>query len=437
MAVADGHQYGFLQQLFLELVKSEYCNHTLYKFFKAKALKLEAKFHQRDDELESAQESIGAKDKEIQELKEKMNEKAQAGTAEEKLRQEVASLRGDFEKPCAEASSSRGERNRQASRIKELVAKIIKEADKWNDRVAQHNKMLADVRKQRDYMISLHNSLSGAHTQYKGVMEWTRQSLHEARKEISRLQAKVTDLGVKLRQARSSHGPDVREYTQRLVRERYDVRAEAHALSKALPAYRVDVARLVDSEKNLEVNMYWLTKGIEKMSNEVNRLHHLDSMKQVELDECQFALKNLQLDYKKISDEYDFLDEARDAVVNEFEIASANVEELERQLGLKNEKLDKAQSELVNQQGRTKYYEGLAGSRDVVAKESTKEVERMSSLLNQSELKINVITHEARRQLAEEACNHFYEMDRQSSFMYNFDLSASSVCFSVLENKRF
>lgn len=70
-----------------------------------------------------------------------------------------------------------------------------------------------------------------------------------------------------------------------------------------------------------------LTKGIKEMSNEVNRLHHLDSMKQ-----------------------------------------------LERQLGHANEKLEKAQSELVNQQGKTEYYEGLAGSRDVAAKESAKEV---------------------------------------------------------------
>lgn len=82
-----------------------------------------------------------------------------------------------------------------------MVGKIIKEADKWNGRAAQHNKILVDVRKQRDHMIALKNSLSAARTQYEGAMEWTRQSLHEDRDEVSRLEAKVTDLEVELRQA--------------------------------------------------------------------------------------------------------------------------------------------------------------------------------------------------------------------------------------------
>ncbi|XP_026446830.1 uncharacterized protein LOC113347402 isoform X1 [Papaver somniferum] len=106
MAIDDGHRYSFPQQRFLELVKSEYCDNTFYQFFKAKALKLESKLRQRDDELESAEESIGAKDKEIQELKENLKEKEQAGPAEEQIHQEVASLRGDLEKARAETSSS-------------------------------------------------------------------------------------------------------------------------------------------------------------------------------------------------------------------------------------------------------------------------------------------------------------------------------------------
>ncbi|XP_026446955.1 uncharacterized protein LOC113347498 [Papaver somniferum] len=70
MDIADGYQYRFPQQHILELVRSEYCNRTLYQFFRAKALKLEAKLRQRDDQLNSAEEIILAKDKEILELKE-------------------------------------------------------------------------------------------------------------------------------------------------------------------------------------------------------------------------------------------------------------------------------------------------------------------------------------------------------------------------------
>ncbi|XP_026453939.1 nucleoprotein TPR-like [Papaver somniferum] len=412
MAIADGYQYGYPQQRVLELVRSEHYNHTLYQFFKAEALKLEAKLRHREENLNSAEELLAAKDKEILELKEKLKGKQQLGATEAELHQEVDSLEAELEKYRTEASSVgasskgdareltwlRGERTRQASRIKELVANIIKEADKWNGRVAQHNKLLAEHKRQDDLLFEMRNILSAVRSQFKGTLEWTRESLHDARDEASRLE----DLELGLFQACSSHDPDVRDHMQQLIRERDDARAEAHALSKALTDSRADVARLVESEKDLEVNMYRLTKGIEEMTTEVNRLHHLDSMKQVELDECQFTLKNIQMDYNKISDEYDFLDEARDTVVNEFEIASANVEELEGQLSLANEKLKETQSSLVHQQGQAKYYEGLAGSRDEAAKEAAKEVTRLKSSLSQSEFKATVIVHKARCQLAEE-----------------------------------
>lgn len=86
----------------------------------------------------------------------------------------------------------------------------------------------------------------------------------------------------------------MKEHIQWLVRERDDARAEAHALSNALTASRADVARLVGSEKDLEVNMYRITKGIEEMNNEVNHLRHLDSMKQSSRDSLTSQMKGLK-----------------------------------------------------------------------------------------------------------------------------------------------
>lgn len=51
-------------------MRNEHCNHALYQFFRSKALKLEAKLRQRDDKLNSAQEALVTKNKEILELKE-------------------------------------------------------------------------------------------------------------------------------------------------------------------------------------------------------------------------------------------------------------------------------------------------------------------------------------------------------------------------------
>lgn len=90
----------------LLLSNSEHCNHTLYQFFRAKALKLEAKLRQRDDELHSSQLTIGEKDKEILQLKEQVKEKQQSNQAEEGLRQEAATLRRELEKARADASSA-------------------------------------------------------------------------------------------------------------------------------------------------------------------------------------------------------------------------------------------------------------------------------------------------------------------------------------------
>ncbi|XP_026458597.1 myosin-3-like [Papaver somniferum] len=382
MVIADGYQYGYTQQHILEIMRTEHCNNTLYQLFKAKALKLEAKFCHREKELNAAEVLIAARDKEILELKNRLKGKEQLGAEEEKLRVELASVRSELEKAQKDASSSkaadtieliwlRNERTQQTTRIKELVEKIKREADKWNARADEHNTIVSEWRERLTQMVDIQNSYNTDHRQFNDTLLWTRENLRVARENATSLKAKVTHLEEELRQALLSHDPEVKDYIQRLVRERDDVRAEAHSLSNALTTSRVDVARLFGSEKDLEVNMYRLTKGIKEMNNEVNHLRHLDSMNQVELDECQFALKNLRFDYKKFSDEYDFLDDARDAVVNEYEISSARVE-------------------------------GLAKPRDEAAKEASKEVTRLTSALSQSELKTTVITYKARCHLAEE-----------------------------------
>ncbi|XP_026428424.1 uncharacterized protein LOC113324322 [Papaver somniferum] len=387
MAIADRYQYGFPQQRILE-------------FFKGKALKLEVKLRHREGELTAAEALIAAKDEEILELKNRLKGKERLGAEEEKLLNELALVRSDLEKARNDTSSSKGlfsylffssslpfvflmcclslpslslsidireltwlqnEKTLQASRIRELVEKIKDEADKLNAREDEHNELMAQYRQRREQMVDMQNRYNSDRRQFDGALLWTRENLREAREGIYRLETKVASLEEELRQARSSHDPEARDYIQWLVRERDDARAEAHALSNALSASRADVARLVESEKDLEINMDGLTKGIEEMSNEVNHLRHLYSMKQVELDEY-----------------------------------------LEGQLNLANERLEKAQSSLAYQEGQAKYFEGLAGSRDAAAKESAKKVARLTSLLSQFELKATVITHKARCQLAEE-----------------------------------
>ncbi|XP_026451056.1 golgin subfamily A member 6-like protein 6 [Papaver somniferum] len=345
-------------------MRSEHCNNTLYQFFKAKALNLEVKLRHREEELNAAEVRIADRDKDILELKNRLKGKDHLGAEKEKLRVDIALVLSELDKARKDASSSkvvdirelawlRDERTRQASRIKELVEKIKKEANKWNARADEHNKFMAHYRQQRQLAVDMQNRYNADRQQFNETLERTPKGLYEARESISRLETKVVNLEEELRQDRSSLDPEVQDYIQRFFRERDEARAETYALNNALVASRADIACLVDSEKSLEINMYSLNKGIEDMNNEVNHLRHLDSMKQVELDECQFSLTNVQLDYKKISYEYDFLDDARDAVVNEYEIASSNVEELEGHLSLANERLEKAQSDLVHQQGQT------------------------------------------------------------------------------------
>ncbi|XP_026459115.1 uncharacterized protein LOC113359746 [Papaver somniferum] len=410
-------------------MRSEHCNHTMYQFFRVKALKLEAKFRHREEELSTAESLISAKDKEIQDLKDRLKGKEQLGAMEEQLGAMEEQLRTDLSlvhselegarkvsslvkgscslryltfvfslvflvfclsptlSPAGDAEDLmwlRKERVRLASHIKGLVEKIKSEATRWNARAEEHNKLLAELRARKAQFIDMHNSL------------------REATEHASSLEARVEQLEREIHQARSSHGPEVTNYIQHLVRERDDARAEAHALSNALTASRADVARMVESKRNLEMNMYRLNKGIEKMNDEVNHLRHQDSMKQVELDESQYALSNLQLDYKKISDEFDFLAEGRDAVVYDLEADSSRVGELEGQLLARNAKLKEAQSSLVQQESQTSYYKGLAGSRDEAATDAAKEVARLTALLSQSELRDTVIGHKARCQLAEE-----------------------------------
>ena len=161
---------------------------------------------------------------------------------------------------------------------------------------------------------------------FNGTLLWTRDNLREARERTSLLESRIQLLEEELQTARSIPLSGVQDNMLCLARERDDARAEVYALSNALSASRADVARHAESERNLEVCMYRLSKGVSEINKEVDHLRHMDSMKQVELDAYKFTLTNLQLDYKKLSAEYDHLDEARDAVVNEYEEASACVE---------------------------------------------------------------------------------------------------------------
>ncbi|XP_026430924.1 myosin heavy chain, embryonic smooth muscle isoform-like [Papaver somniferum] len=391
MAIADGYQYGFPQQRMLEMMRSEHCNHTMYQFFKEKSLKLEAKLCHREEEVSSAEAVISAKDKEILELNNRLKGKEKLGAKKEKLCVELALVRSELEKAGNNVSSSkvgdvreltwlRSERTRQVSRIQELVMKIKGEAEKWNARADEHNELAARHRERREHMVDMQNKYNSDRCLFNGALLWTRENLREAHENISRLEAKVAGLEEELHQARSSHDPKVQDYIQRLVRERDDAIAEDFALSNSLTASRAHVARLVDYEKDLEVNMYKLSEGIENINNKVDLIRHLDSMKQ----------------------EYVFIDEARDAVINEYEIASTRVEELEGKLLAANEKPEKAQSSLMQQEIQTTYYKGFAGSQDEAAKEAGKEVTRLSSLLSQAELKKTIIAYKDRFQLTKE-----------------------------------
>ncbi|XP_026410812.1 golgin subfamily A member 6-like protein 22 [Papaver somniferum] len=331
-------------------------------------------FSSWEEELNSAEAVVAAKDKEMLELKNRLKGKEQLGASEEKLRLELALVRSKLEKAHSESSSSkagdvkelswlRSERTRQASRIRELVEKIKDEADKWNGRADEHNELAAQYRERREQMVDMQNSWNANRRQFNGALLWTRENLREEREDISRLETKVANLEEELRQDRSSLYPDIRGYIQRLVRERDDAREEACAFSNALSTSRADVVRLIKSEKDLE-------------------------------------------------DEYYFLDEARDAVVNEYEIDSSSVEELGGHLSLANEKLKEAQSSLVHQQDQTKYYEGLARSRDDAAKEAAKEVSRLKSSFSQYELKAGVIAYKAHCQLSEEVNNTLTKIEQ-------------------------
>lgn len=60
-----------------QIMRSEHCNPTLYRFFKEKALNLEAKLRHREENLNAAEALVAARDKEIIELKNRLkgNEK--------------------------------------------------------------------------------------------------------------------------------------------------------------------------------------------------------------------------------------------------------------------------------------------------------------------------------------------------------------------------
>lgn len=251
-------------------------------------------------------------------------------------------------------------------------------------------------------MVDMQNKYNHDRCLFNGTLLWTRDNLRDAQEHASDLEARVRFLEGELQQARSFLSPGVRNSMLRLFEERDNARAEVGALSKALAASRADVARQVESERDLEMNVYRLHKRMGEVNDEVNHLRHLDSMKRVDLDASQFALTNLHADYKKLSAEYDFLDEALDAIVNEYEEASANVEALEGQLHAANNELKKTQSALVQQEGQTNHFKGLSASREEAAEIASKEAERLSVLLSQAHQRTAVITYKARCQLAEE-----------------------------------
>ncbi|XP_026383508.1 pleckstrin homology domain-containing family D member 1-like [Papaver somniferum] len=287
----------------------------------AKSLNLEAKIRHREEELSAAEAVISARDKEILELKNQLKGKKQLGAEEEKLRVELAMTRSELEKVRNDASSSKV-RGLPKPRFRELVTKIKGEAEKWDARADEHNELVARHRERREQMVDMQNKYNSDRRLFNGALLWTRENLRETHEKISRLEAKVAGLEEELHQARSSYDPEVRDYIQQLVRERDDARAEAFALRNALTASRADVARLVESERSLEMNMYRISKGIEEIK--------------------------------------------------------------------------------IQQESQTTYYKGLSGSRDAAAMEAAKEVNRLSSLLSQAELKNTVIGYKARFQLTEE-----------------------------------
>ncbi|XP_026429001.1 golgin subfamily A member 6-like protein 6 [Papaver somniferum] len=266
MVITDGYQYGYPQQCVLEIMRTEHFNNTLYQFFKAKAVNLEAKLRHREEELNAAELIIAARDKEILELKNRLKWKDQLGAEKENLCIEIALVRNELEKARKDASSSkvvdirelswlRNERTRQDYRIKELVEKIKKEADKWNARADEHNKFMAHYRQQQQLEVDMQNRYNADRQQFNETLERTQKGLDESRESIYRLETKIANLEEELRQARSSLDPEVQDYIQRFVREREEDVAEAYALSNALAASRADVARLVDSDKSLEIIM--------------------------------------------------------------------------------------------------------------------------------------------------------------------------------------
>ena len=71
-------------------MRSEYCNNRLYRYFKAKSLKLEGKLRHREAQLSAKESADSSKDKEIAELKDLLRRKQQQGSVEEQLRSDLA-----------------------------------------------------------------------------------------------------------------------------------------------------------------------------------------------------------------------------------------------------------------------------------------------------------------------------------------------------------
>ena len=76
--------------------------------------------------------------------------------------------------------------------------------------------------------------------------------------------------------------------------------------------------------------------------------------------------------------------------------------ELEGCLRVTNEKLEKAQSSLAQQEEQTNHFKNLAATREEAVGAASREVNRLSSLLSQAQQRTTVIKHKARCQLAEE-----------------------------------
>lgn len=135
-----------------------------------------------------------------------------------------------------------------------------------------------------------------------------------------------------------------------------------------------------------------------------SKLRHREkelSAAEVEIEELKKSLKEKE----KLGEAEADLRSELVAVRAELEQTRSQVStftELEGRLRVTNEKLEKAQSSLAQQEEQTNHFKNLAATREEAVGAASGEVNRLSSLLSQAQQRTTVIKHKARCQLAEE-----------------------------------